>query len=237
MEQINFAQFFGHLAVYLLVWIFALTAHGWLTARLSNHFGDDTAKNEGRISLNPFVQTDLLGTIVLPTIAFALGWLAAGIPFVGWGKRVPIKAENWRNPKIAGVVVTLAGTFASIFIAVVCFGLLKILLASEIANAGDFLEIIFSRNPPVEFSWLAPIQIILWYGLAINTVLALFSLIPIPPFGGGVALFSLLPESLKPVKTFFEQFGLVIALLFIYLVGINYIFAPLLNSILRSLIG
>ncbi len=50
MEKINFAAFFGQLAVYLFVWVFALTAHGALTAWVSNYFGDPTAKNEGRIS-------------------------------------------------------------------------------------------------------------------------------------------------------------------------------------------
>jgi Zn-dependent protease len=237
MEKINFALFFGHLAVYLFVWVFALTAHGALTAWLSNYFGDDTAKNAGRISLSPFVQADLVGTIILPTIAFALGWLATGIPFIGWGKRVPLNSENWRNPKLAGVVVTLASTFASILIAIVSFGILKTLLATGIADTNSFLQIIFSRKTPTEISLLAPIEIILWYSLAVNTVLALFSLIPFPPFSGGVALFSLLPEVLKPVKTFFNQFGLILALLFIYFFGITYVFTPLLNLILKSLIN
>ena len=237
MEKINFALFFGHLAVYLFVWVFALTAHGALTAWLSNYFGDDTAQNAGRISLSPFVQADLVGTIILPTIAFTLGWLATGIPFIGWGKRVPIKAENWRNPKLAGVVVTLGSTFASILIAVVSFGILKTMLATGIADTGSFLQIIFSRTPPAEISLLAPIEIILWYSLAVNTVLALFSLIPFPPFSGGVALFSLLPDFLKPIKTFFNQYGLILALLFIYFFGITYVFAPLLTLILKSLIN
>lgn len=237
MEKINFALFFGHLAVYLFVWVFALTAHGALTAWLSNYFGDDTAKNEGRISLSPFVQADLKGTIIFPAIAFAIGWFAAGIPLVGWGKRVPINAENWRNPKTAGVVVTLGSTFASLIIAVASFAVLKILLASGITDPRELLQIILTKNSATNLSWLAPVEVILWYSLAINTVLALFSLIPFPPFGGGVALFSLLPESLKPVKVFFNQFGLIIALMFIYFFGVTYIFLPLLNAILNNLIN
>lgn len=237
MEKINFALFFGHLAVYLFVWVFALTAHGALTAWLSNYFGDDTAKNEGRISLSPFAQADLKGTIIFPAIAFAIGWLATGIPIFGWGKRVPIKSENWRNPKTAGVVVALGSTFASLIIAVASFGILKTLLATGIADTSGFLQIILTKNSATNLSWLAPVEVILWYSLAINTVLALFSLIPFPPFSGGVALFSLLPESLKPLKVFFNQFGLIIALMFIYFFGATYLFLPLLNSILNNLIN
>lgn len=237
MEKINFALFFGHLAVFLFVWIFAITTQNALTAWMSNYFGDDTAKTEGRISFSPFVQADLVGTIILPTIAFIIGWMSPGIPFVGWGKRVPITAEKWRNPKLAGIMVTLAGTFASLLIAVVSFAILKTLLASGIADVNGFLQVVIGKNSATNLSWLAPVEIILWYSLVINIIIALFSLIPFPPFGGGAVLMSLLPESFKPVKDFFNQFGLVIALLLVYFVGVKYVFAPIVNSVWKILIN
>jgi Zn-dependent protease len=237
MDKINFTLFFGHLAVYLFVWVFAITTQGALTAWMSNYYGDDTAKNQGRISFSPFAQADLLGTIILPAIAFTIGWMSPGIPFIAWGKRVPIDAEKWKNPKLAGVMVTLASTFASILIALASFILLKTLLATGIADTNGFLQVVFGKNTATNISWLAPVEIVLWYSLAINLVLALFSLIPFPPFNGGVVLLKLFPESFKPVADFLNRFGLLIAILLIYLVGIKYIFTPILIAVLRILIN
>lgn len=237
MENINFALFFSQLAVYLLVWVFAITAHGAITAWTSNYFGDPTAKNEGRISFSPFVQADLIGTIILPTIAFIAGAMGAGIPFIGWGKRVPLNAENWRSPKLAGVLVTLSATFASILIALISFGILKAMFVSGIIDPQSFIEVIIGKSSAENISWLSPVEAVLWYSLAINLVLALFSLIPFPPFGGGVALFSLLPESFRPIKDFFNQFGLILALMFVYFIGVSFIFRPILTAVLRNLLG
>ena len=237
MENINFALVLSKLAVYLLVWVFAITAHGAITAWTSNYFGDPTARNEGRISLSPFVQADLIGTIILPVIAFFVGLMGTGIPFIGWGKRVPINAENWRNPKLAGVLVTLSATFASILIAIISFGILKALFVFGVIEPQSFIEVILGKTSAANVSWLSPIEAILWYSLSINIVLALFSLIPFPPFGGGVALFSLLPESFKPLKEFFNQFGLILALLFIYFIGVSFIFLPILSAVLGNLLS
>lgn len=236
MEKINFALFFGHLAVYLFVWVFAITAHGAATAWMSNYFGDDTAKNAGRISFSPFVQADLIGTVIFPAIAFTVGWMSVGVPFIGWGKRVPVKSENWRNPKLAGVMVTLASTFVSLAIAFFALVFLKVALTTGITTDAEFLQVVLQKNSAANLSWFAPISIIFWYSLAINIVLAFFSLIPLPPFGGGVALFSLLPESFKPVREFFNKVGLVPALFLMYFVGIPYILMPILNFILNFLI-
>jgi Zn-dependent protease len=237
MEKINLGLFFGHLAVYLFVWVFAITAQGALTAWMANYYGDDTAKNEGRISLSPFVQVDLLGTLILPAISFAISWMAAGIPFIAWGKRVPINAENFRRPKIAGVMVTLAATFASVLIALVSFAVLKVLFLTNAIDADNFLQIVLGKNNATNVSWFAPVQLILWYSLAINVVLTLFSLLPLPPFSGGAVLLSLLPERFKPVKDFFNRFGLVISLLLVYFVFIKYVFVPVLNFTIKLLIN
>ncbi|HQU84166.1 MAG TPA: site-2 protease family protein [Pyrinomonadaceae bacterium] len=235
MEKVNFGLFFGHLAVYLFVWVFALTTQGALTAWMSNYYGDDTAKNAGRISFSPFVQSDLIGTIILPTISFIIGWMSPGIPFIAWGKRVPINSENWRNPKLAGAMVTLAATFASISIALISFVLLKVLFVTNIADFNDFFQLVLGKNKATEISWFAPVLMVLWYGLVINIALTIFSLLPIPPFSGGAVLFSLLPESFKPVKDFFNQFGLIIALVLMYFVVVNHILLPTVNFTIRLL--
>lgn len=234
MEKMNFAMLFGHLAVYLFVFVFAITAQGALTAWMSNYFGDDTAKNQGRISLSPFVQADLTGTIILPALAFIIGWLSPGIPFMAWGKRVPIESENWRDPKRAGVMVTLAGTFAFAAIAVISFFLLKILLVSGIIDSHELILVILKQSS-VATSWLAPVELILWYSLILNVALTIFSLIPFPPFNGGVVLASLLPESFKPVVSFFEKFGILIALALIYFGIIGYVLNPIFGFVIELL--
>ena len=130
MEKSGLALFLGCLAVYRFVWVFSITTQGWITAWMSNYYGDDTAKNQGRISFSPFVQADLTGTIIWPTVAFAISWLSPGIPFVGWGRRVPINAENWESPKTAGFAVTLSSTFASLALSLFSFAGLKLLISS-----------------------------------------------------------------------------------------------------------
>jgi Zn-dependent protease len=237
MEKINFGLFFGHLTAYLFIWVFSLTAQGAFTAWMSNYYGDDTAKRAGRISFSPFVQCDLIGTVLLPIIAFSLSWFSAGIPLFAWGKQVPINSENFENPKTAGVMVTLASTFSSILIAVLSLAVLKLLFVAGIADAQSFLHIITGKNQTADVSWFAPIQLILWYGLLLNIALTVFSLIPIPPFNGGRVLFSFLPESFNPVKDFFNRFGLLIALGLIYFGVFGFIFAPIINNLVRFLVS
>jgi|GEM_PF-5179751 len=237
MEKFNFALFAGHLAIYLFVWVFAITAHGAVTAWMSNRFGDDTARNEDRISFNPFVQVDLIGTIILPVIGFVFGWLnpGGGIPMIAWGKRVPIDSEKWRNPKLAAVSVALASTFASISIALIAFILLKLLFVSGAADVESFTRLLMQRNFSDEVSWLAPIELILWYGLILNIALAVYSLIPFPPFSGGAALSALLPTSFKPLFNFFERYGLIFGLLLIYSGVIGFVLRPVFYFVIYLL--
>lgn len=238
MENFNFALFFGHLAVYLFVWVFAITTQGALTAWMADYFGDDTAKNQGRLSFSPFRQADPLGTIIMPTIAFVIGWLTfGGIPFIAWGTPVPVDVEKFERPKFAGIMVTLASTFATVLLALISFVLLKAMLVSGLSDVGCFLEIVIGRNPASDFTWHAPVEIILWYGLVINLIISLFSLIPLPPFNGGVVLLKLLPESFKPLTGVLNSFGLVISLVLIYLFAADYVFGPILNGALRLLLN
>ncbi len=236
MEQVNFGLFFGHLAVFLFIWVFAITTQGFLTAWMANHYGDDTAKNAGRISFSPFAQADLTGTIIIPAIAFVIGWMTAGVPFIAWGKRIPINSENFRNPKIAGIMVTLAAVFANLAIAVLTFALLKILFVTGILSAENFFDMALNKNFATEVSWLAPFQLMLWYSLLLNLMLVLFGLIPFPPFSGGVVLFSLLPESFKPFKDFFNAYGLFFAIALLFLGFIGYVLLPALNFVIQLLI-
>lgn len=231
----NIGLLLGHTAIYLFVWVFAITAKSAVTAWMSNRYGDDTAKNAGRITLNPFVQADLIGTILLPVIGFVMGWFGGGIPLVAWGKQVPIDAEKWRNPKVAGVMVALSSTFVSVALAAVCLLLLKALFVAGLADADSFTQVILRRDAGNGVSWIAPIELIFWYGMVLNIALTIFSLIPFPPFAGGAILSAVLPASFRPALNFFEQYGLLIALALIYFGVLNYFINPVLFAALYFL--
>lgn len=235
MENNNFALLFGHLAVYLFVWVFAITAQSAATAWMSNRYGDDTARNAGRVTLNPFVQADLIGTILLPVLGFVMSWFGGGIPLVAWGKQVPIDGDKWRNPKLAGVMVALSSTFVSIALAVVCLLLLKMLFVTGLADADSFVQTVLRRDPANGISWIAPFTLIFWYGMVLNIALTVFSLLPFPPFAGGAVLSAVLPASFRPMLNFFQQYGLIIAIALIYFRVLNYVIDPILFAALSFL--
>jgi len=163
-------------------------AHGY-TAYL---LGDDTAKYEGRLTLNPIKHLDLFGSIIVPLI---LVITHAGF-ILGWAKPVPFNPANLRNGKKGIILVSIAGILANIFLAII-FGI--------IMRLGPSLGILDS----------SPFYNIAGGIVLINLVLALFNLIPIPPLDGSKILFELLPYRFKHIQTFFEKWGLVLLLFFI----------------------
>ena len=237
MEKNNFTLMFGHLAVYLFVWVFAITCRAAATAWVANYYGDQTAKNNGRITLNPFVQSDLIGTIIIPIIAFIFGWMnpGFGVPFFAWGRPVPVDPQQFRNPKLGSLMTGLAAVFVNILIALISFVLLKLLLVVGVFDLAGLGQVIARGHEITNFSWIAPFEAILWYGLILNLILAVFSMIPFPPFNGGAVLRAILPERFNFIISFFNRFGLIIAVLLIYLGGIDYFLNPILLLVISSL--
>lgn len=155
-------------------------AHGLVALRC----GDPTAKEQGRLTLNPISHIDLFGTIILPTVLRILGFFP-----IGWAKPVPVNFNRLRNPKRDMFFVAAAGPLTNIAIALIaaaCFHLLR--------NA---------------FFWAGEI-----FGLivVINLILAFFNLTPIPPLDGSRLILSLLPNSLAYQYAKLERFGIIIVL-------------------------
>ncbi len=173
--------------------VFHEVAHG----RVAKMFGDMTASNAGRLSLNPIRHIDPFGTIILPTM-LALG----GAPMFGWAKPVPVRQSQLRNPRWHMVLVAAAGPASNIVLAVIAaigFGFaLKALGPSE-GVATEFI----AKN--------------LTNFIAINLFLALFNLIPMPPFDGSKILAGFLPEPLASKFQSLDRYALVfmIGLLFV----------------------
>jgi Zn-dependent protease len=160
------------------VLLFSLTIHELSHAWTADRLGDPTARLLGRISLNPLVHADPIGTILFPLVAMFTGFKF----LIGWAKPVPVNVNRLRRPRRDYVLVAAAGPASNIAIAIVAGMLLKIV--------------------PVSPYWLGqpnltvPIAELIGRAIETNVMLAIFNMIPIPPLDGGNVLGGLLPRQL-----------------------------------------
>ncbi len=158
----------------ILAIVFHEVAHGW-TARL---LGDPTAAQLGRLSLNPLRHVDLMGTIIVPGVLKLMGG-----PVFGWAKPVPVVKQRLRNPRFGMMAVAIAGPGSNLVLAAIGAVLLG-LMFSGISGVQD----------QSEFARFAALNLINF--ITINVFLALFNLLPIPPFDGSHIVHGLLPQAL-----------------------------------------
>lgn len=181
-------------------------AHGWL----ANKLGDPTAKLMGRLSLNPIVHLDPMGTL-----AFAIS-MAAGIGF-GWAKPVPVDPSYFRHPRRGMMWVALAGPVTNFFLAIV--SIVAFVVMQRFGLHQGFVG--------------EPVLRMVQASFIINTALASFNLIPILPFDGGRILMGILPRRLAWYYAQSEPYGFFIVLGLILLGGLRWIMWPIYN-ILRT---
>lgn len=203
---------FDPFAAILLVtqFIVLLTFHEWGHAKSANMLGDPTARDQGRMTLNPGVHIDMIGTIILPLIASFFGGA-----FFGWAKPVPVNPYNLKNPRRDLMLIAAAGPFMNIVLTFVILGVLKLL-------------IVFTAFDPSESALHFEInrQLILM-GL-ISIFLAAFNMIPLFPLDGFSVVRGLLPEHLARGFEKLSPYGMPILMCLIFLpslLGIpNYVF-------------
>tara|TARA_B100001013_G_scaffold36324_1_gene19541 strand:- start:18 stop:734 length:717 start_codon:yes stop_codon:yes gene_type:complete len=172
-----------------IVLLFSLTIHESAHAWTANWLGDPTARSLGRITLNPLVHVDPIGTVLLPLIAFS-----TGAPIIGWAKPVPVNVANLRNDRSDFVWVAAAGPISNLGIALA--GALMMRLLAVWATNVDVLggqpsflsyDLAGLSGPVVRIFQLANLAV------QINLLLAVFNMIPIPPLDGGNVLGGMLP--------------------------------------------
>ena len=211
----NAEQLIPQLVIYMVVLLFAISAHEAAHAWMSYRFGDDTARLLGRITLNPIAHIDPIGTLLIPIAGFVIGSIGgplASIPLIGWGKPTPVNPLRWRNKDIANIMVSIAGILANLTIALVALVIIKILQRTTFFDQAAGLY--------------EPVQIFLFRALLLNVSLAVFNLLPFPPLDGSKVLYTLLPESMKPALEALERFGFIILLVAMQAGLLNLIFKP-----------
>ena len=211
------------IAIYALPVIFAITMHEAAHGYIAKRFGDFTAFNEGRISLNPIRHIDLVGTILVPLTLFVLSKLTIGAGFLfGWAKPVPVNFSNLRQPKRDMLWVAAAGPGANLLMAF--FWALMIKLAIIMPDS----------------SFAKPLALMGIAGIEINVILMVLNLLPLPPLDGGRMTMSLLPHRWAYQFSQIEPYGFMILLVLLLSGLLNTVIGPVIlwvNTIIASIFG
>jgi len=191
---------------YLVITLLAaFTFHEWAHAYVAYRFGDDTAKKQGRLTLNPLHHIDPFGTLMI---------LIAGF---GWARPVPVNRFNFKRPRIAGVLVSIAGPLSNLVLSVI--GLII------------YIAILHAGSDPANFLRF----LVLFINL--NMVLFIFNLLPFPPLDGYRILEDLAPNHLRAKMTQYEQYGVIIFLILVITPLDNYTIQPIFNTVLPWLLN
>jgi Zn-dependent protease len=212
-------NFIQTLAISALPVIFAITLHEAAHGYAARHFGDPTAWQMGRISLNPLRHVDMVGTILVPALILLLS--AGGLLF-GWAKPVPVNFGNLRRPKQDMLWVAAAGPAANLAMALGWAVVLKFAVGS-----GDH-------------GYAAALAEMARVGISINGVLMVLNLLPLPPLDGGRIVVSLLPHRAAWQFSQLERWGFPILLALLFLGVLDTILRPLLrvfNTLIKLIFG
>ena len=181
----------------LVILFFSIVLHEIAHGSVALHLGDPTAKNAGRLTLNPLKHVDPFGTIILPlTLLFFTGGQG---PVIGWAKPLPVNPFNFRDQKWGALKVSLAGPGSNFLLAFI-FG-----LAIRFFQLPETFLLVFSIIVLYNFAW------------------GIFNLFPVPPFDGYHILFTFIPPKFNQIKLFLQKYGLFMIILFIFF-GLHWVF-------------
>jgi Zn-dependent protease len=210
--DINVAQIF----ISFIVLLFSLTVHEMAHAWTADRLGDPTARLLGRVSLNPLVHADPIGTVLFPLIA-----MITGAPLIGWAKPVPVNVRQLRHHRRDYVLVAAAGPASNLVMAVAAASLLALLpISPQTLN---------------EANVSAPLAALLGQAMRLNVLLAVFNMMPIPPLDGGNVLAGLLPNQLAGFFNLLRPYGFLLLYALILTGGFDMLVVPPYRLILSWL--
>lgn len=203
-------------------------AHGWVALKL----GDPTARDAGRLTLNPVPHIDLFGSILIPLLSLS----ASGQIFIAWAKPVPVNPSHFTRPRRDDVAVSAAGPLSNLVIALACTlvaGVLAVVLQTADGGQRSLL------NDSLAFTYK-----MFYAGIYLNIILALFNLLPVPPLDGSHLLAALLPAT---AARRFRSIGFlgVVVLIFLmsipsvgqaFFTAVNIVFSPF-RMILQTILS
>lgn len=205
--------------IQLTVLIASLTVHEAAHAWASDRLGDPTARQLGRLSLNPAVHVDPIGTLLFPLISFV-----TSLPLIGWAKPVPVDPRYLKHPKRDFALIAAAGPASNLVMAIVG--------AAVLAMIPD--------TPPGDIAGNAlsgPLEALLRGFIVINVLLALFNMLPIPPLDGGNVLIGVLPDSAGKIVEGLRQYGFIILYALMLTGALNFLLGDLAFFLVRLLLG
>lgn len=209
-------QFFIKLSIMLVPALMAITCHEVSHGFIADKFGDNTARYQGRLTLNPLKHLDILGTLMV----FVVG--------IGWAKPVPVNFNNLRHPKRDMIWVAAAGPITNFLLAT----------ASALAMRGVIAATENVADGTLAAAIIDPITLMLAFSVYINLLLGIFNLIPVPPLDGGRVAVGLLPYGPSSALARVEPFGMIIIVALVFFTNaFNYVISPALNFGVHLLAG
>jgi Zn-dependent protease len=199
----------GEFILSMVAFLFSASVHESAHAWTSSYFGDDLARSQGRISLNPLVHIDPIGTLLFPAIAFF-----AHVPLLGWAKATPVNPLSWRNKRVANFWVSAAGVICNFIMAIIAGLAIRLLFTFGIIEVGDGHDWLI---PAATTSMVAIGAVsLLKTFFMVNIMLGIFNLLPVPPLDGSGILSSLLPPSFEASMEQLQRFGFMLLFVALY---------------------
>lgn len=187
-------------------------AHGFIAYKL----GDNTAKRQGRLTLNPFAHIDYMGALLMLLVGF------------GWAKPVPVNARNFKKPKVGMALTALAGPVSNLLAALV-FGLVYNLIVFIVVKAGGAVAVgtVVFLSPDI--TAMKYVLMFFQFLIMINISLAVFNLIPIPPLDGSKILMAFLPDRLVFKMYQYQLYFSIVLFILLMVGGISRFLLPIQN--------